>query len=515
MKKFLMLAILTFMVIVISPVAGATGVDEFRFQGAWHSGSGSNIVTEPLTRAEFVAKGEELTRQGLRLDDVETGILNGQRLYVGNWVSGTDSNIFNGPMRLADFRREMRQRRNQGLRLVDFEVIRVNGTRRYLGVWRAGSGRERLTTARDLDSFLDLGNTLSANGFRLIDVEIVNRSDGLGYIGLWRKGSGSNLFTAPRRPAAFRALRDQMLEDGLELVDFERVRVNDQLHMVGVWHSGDGEGILTVPRLFPAFVDLGENLTGQGKRLADLEIFKVTTTSTPPDDPNGSGGASTNDLPDLPRWIELSGSSRVIIDFGLIIDNHRRVTLPVDFLPEFLPLKNGQQVIPDNFCGLRIIQADSFFWHTQDNQVFDQFPYNNVPDVSSLGDNAFLGGIDFTGPMGACLNFQDNFHFPFPLTQTGESPVAGLKLIFQLASGSRIEFLNFNVHAGEALNAHELYSDKVFKKLKNIAELFESQAVDNGYCSIDNYVQKVCSQEQMGKAPIGSCPVSDDFSSPC
>ena len=55
----------------------------------------------------------------------------------------------------------------------------------------------------------------------------------------------------------------------------------------------------------------------------------------------------------------------------------------------------------------------------------------------------------------------------------------------------------------------ELFSDEVFETIEAIAEAFESLEVDNGYCSIDEYVQEVCDESP------AACPVSDNFVSPC
>ncbi len=492
--------------------------EELRYEAVWSSGTGSNIVTEPLTRSAFLERGGQLTADGLRLIDVETAVLNGDRIYTGLWVGGSGSNFFDGPMSRPAFNQVRQQRQRQGLRLVDFEVFRDgDGNRRFLGVWRSGSGAESLTLPRNEEDFIALGKELTSEGLRLVDVEIERIQGELRYNGLWREGTGANLFTPPRRIAAFRNLRDQMVADGLELVDVEKVGRGSLAGYVGVWASGNGESRLSRARSFSSFTDFGEQQTAEGMRTQDLEIFRVATTSPPPGGGSGpNGNASVEDLPDLPAWIQLSGDARLIVDFGSTIDGNPRVTLPVDFLPDFLPTKNGEQVIPDNFCGFNVRKADSFFWQTQANQVVTDFPYNAVEEVSDLGSDAFLGGLEFTGPIGQCAGENEPWQFFQPLTQTGgDSPTPNLKLVVQLTQGSEIEFLNFNIHAGEPLDARELFSDEVFKKIEAIAEAFESLGEDNGYCSIDNYVQKICKEEEEGDAPVGSCPVSDDFSSPC
>ena len=211
------------------------------------------------------------------------------------------------------------------------------------------------------------------------------------------------------------------------------------------------------------------------------------------------------DLPDLPRWIDVSGGDDLVLDFGVIIDGHPRLTLPtstnvgpLDYLPDYLPRdEDGNLVIPDNFCGINVRRASSFQWQ-KDGETVTDFPYNRVDDVAALpGEHDFLGGIDFTGPIGACAEANEPWQFFQPLTQHGgDSPVPGMRLVIEMGPGSELEFLNFNFHPGEALNAHELFGEDISEKIKAIAEVFEAFELDNGYCSIDNYVQKVCEEEE-------------------
>lgn len=223
-----------------------------------------------------------------------------------------------------------------------------------------------------------------------------------------------------------------------------------------------------------------------------------------------SGETTVANLPDLPSWIELSENPYLIVDFGSPSDGQPRITLPVDFLPDYLPTKDGTPVIPDNFCGLNVRKADAFFWQTRINEVVNGFPYNSAEDVYKLGDDAFLGGIEFTGPIGQCADENEPWQFFYPLTQTGESPTPDLKLIIQMRSESEIRFLNFNVRAGEPLEAYELFSEETLETMKRIAEeVMKSLEIDNGYCSIDSYVKKVCEETP------SACPVSNDFESPC
>lgn len=476
-----------------------------------------------MSRGDFLAKGEELTGQGLRLVDVETEVVDGARVYSGLWVSGSGANLFDGPMGPIDLREAREEKKAQGLRLVDVEIFRTaTGGRRYLAVWRPGTGEELVTGPMEEDAFLVRGERLAQDGMRLLDVEVERVGGRLLYTGLWRTGSGSNFLTTPLRPQAFRERRDEMVADGLELIDAERVRLGAGARFVGVWASGDGESQLSIPRDFASFVAFGEEKTADGFRTEDMETFRVGVAPPPDDDgrdPGGGtpgGGPSVADLPELPRWIDLTEARRVVVDFTTIIDDHPRLSLPLDLLPDYLPRdETGSPVIPDNFCGLRMIQADRVIWETAEGELETDFPFNHIetfdtgPDDPDNLPTFHLAGIDFTGPIGGCEEANEPWQFFFPITRdsTGGPPPAR-RLTVELPTGS-IEFLNFNIHAGEPLDARELYSDEVFETLEAIAEIFESLEIDNGYCSIDEYVQKVCEESP------SACPVSADFESPC
>lgn len=234
---------------------------------------------------------------------------------------------------------------------------------------------------------------------------------------------------------------------------------------------------------------------------------------------NGSGGSGESEkLSGNPRWLRLSGNPFLIIDFGLIIDGQPRVTLPVDYLPDYLPTQDGEIIVPDNFCGFNIREADAFFWQTQDNQVVTSFPYNKAESVERLGSNEFLGGIEFTGPIGKCAGKDDPWQFFQPLTQTGkDSPIPGLKLVIQLSQGSEIRFLNFNIRPKDPskknlLKIEDLFSDKEFNKMEKMLKAFlKSPKIDKSYCSIDKYLREICEADPQSR----KCLVSDDFVSPC
>ena len=494
--------------------------DTVRYEAVWHQGQSTSLTTAPLSRQAFIDSGQGLVAQGLRLIDVETALVDGNRRYVGLWTQGSGSNIFDGPMGPIDMRKALEARRAQGMRLTDFEIFRTpSGGRRYVGVWASGSAEEILTGPMEEAAFLARGEQHAADGLRLIDVEVEVVNGTLLYHGLFRTGTGSNFLTTPLARLPVRMRRNQMVADGL--VDVERIFVDGRNRFVGVWSSGPGESRLSAPREFGPFFIFAQAQFNVDKHTRDIELRVIETPDGDGDDggTGGGDGPTTADLPDPPAWIEVSGGDRLVLDFGTIVDNHPRLTLPtstqagpLDYLPDYLPRQDdGALVIPNNFCGIKVRKAASFQWQ-KDGATITDFPYNRVDDVFALpGEHDFLDGIEFTGPIGACAEDNEPWQFFQPLTQHGgDSPVPGMKLVIEMRSESEIIFLNHNIHVDpDGLRSHELFSDKVFEELEAIAKAFEFLKVDNGYCSIDQYVMKVCEE-----SPI-NCLVTDDFTSPC
>lgn len=516
MKQLFVASLAAMTIATVGSVAEAQGP---RYQAVWHQDKATSLTTAPLARSAFLETGQALAESGLRLIDVETTIMNGRRVYAGLWTQGSGSNLFSGPLRPLRFRNLRADRRDQGLRLVDFEIFRMpNGQRRYLGVWRNGTGREVLTRPMPQAQFLARGEALTSSGLRLIDVEVERRGGRTHYSGLFREGTGSNLLTTPLSRPAFRQRRNEMVADGLELIDMERIQIGGATRFVGVWSSGDGRSRVSNPRTFVQFFVFAQSQFNAERHTRDFELIAQPSGGgtpnpdpTPDPGPGSGGGDSAADLPRLPDWIQLTSSHRVIVDFTEPVGEAGfRLTLPIDSLPDNLPRNDeGDPVIPDNFCGLRLIDTSEVIWETGDGELETASPFNHIPNMNGEIDGQSLepfrlGGIDITGPIGACAGANEPWQFFFPITtdSTGGPPPAR-RLTVEMPSG-QVEFLNFNIHAGEPLDPGELFSDDVFDQLVAIMESFAETEIDNGYCSgVSFYMEEVC-DESPGLCPVAS-----------
>ncbi|WP_299433394.1 hypothetical protein [uncultured Aquimarina sp.] len=220
---------------------------------------------------------------------------------------------------------------------------------------------------------------------------------------------------------------------------------------------------------------------------------------------NGDETPNPDDFPQLPDYVDLSYGTlgmqnyRIEVDFTNIIDNKPTIKLPVQFLP-VLPEYDGEVIFPNNFCGIRVIKASRFIWLDNGGQVVDTHPYNYVPENTSIqalfGDTPYLGGIELTGAIGACSEANENWMFPFPLTQTETVMNQPLKLVIELEQNSEIEFLNYNIKPQEPLDVDELFEEVDFNEL---IEFFN----ETFYEGFENWIDAVCAENP------GDCPLQD------
>ena len=447
-----------------------------KYVGVWEGGSGSNLITKPMDWNAFLDKGEEMRKKGLRLDDLEIFKKGSQERYVGSWRNGTGKNKITKGLPWKDFLKKGENLTKKGYRLWDFETHRKSGKRLYTGNWRSGTGSNIITKGLKWSDFLKKGEDLTEKGFRLADFEVYKSNGANIYVGNWKSGSGSNIITKGLRWKDFLEKGEELTAKGLRLYDVEIIKTGNVKKYVGAWRSGSGSNIITKGLKWSAFLDKGEALTAQGLRLTDFEMFMTPQPQNPNPNPVPDPDPANPDFPTTPDYVKLLDGTigtdkyRIVVDFTNIIDDKPQITIPTQFL-KTLPQYEGEVIFPNNFCGMRVVKSCRFVWLDTHGNVFTDHPYNSVPEQSSIrdffqqGETFYLGGIDFTGPVGKCENSKENWMFPFPFTQTETVMPEPLKLIIELDDTSEIQFLNFNIKPGKPLDAKKLFKEKDFNKI--------------------------------------------------
>jgi hypothetical protein len=144
-------------------------------------------------------------------------------------------------------------------------------------------------------------------------------------------------------------------------------------------------------------------------------------------------------------------------------------------LPPLLADDDGRPIMPSQYCGLRVVKALEFFWLDAEGR---RIGTENHGDVSELGEEAHLGGVEFRGPLGTCpgrlTNPADNqWRFVTPLTASGgKPPPPASRLVIELKPASRIAFLDKNF---KHVDLGELYEGTEFDDLEKTLGAFCEQ----------------------------------------
>ncbi|PSB20495.1 hypothetical protein C7B61_07325 [filamentous cyanobacterium CCP1] len=141
----------------------------------------------------------------------------------------------------------------------------------------------------------------------------------------------------------------------------------------------------------------------------------------------------------------------------------------IDVHPMFLPPlvhEDNALIIPHHFCGLRIRKAGEFLWLDESGKLVEA---ENHGSVLKLGEEFYLGGIEFTGPINTCKQ-NHPWHFPTPLSFGGNGPQFGVtRLVIQLDGETEpIEFID---RARKPINLKDLYD---WEKFQDFEDKFEA-----------------------------------------
>ncbi len=243
-----------------------------RYSGVFQAGTGSYGLWVNADWQHFVAKWQQWSGQGLRLDDLEISQPGGQLRYSGVFRQGSGGY---GLWALADwnsFVSKWQEWSNQGLRLVDLEITQVGNSLRYSGVFRQGSGGYGLWALADWNSFVAKWQQWSGQGLRLVDLTVTQVGNDFRYSGVFRQGSGGYGLWALADWNSFVSKWQQWNGQGLRLVDLEITKVGNDYRYSGVFQAGSGGYGLWVNADWASFVSKWQGWSGQGVRLTDFDI---------------------------------------------------------------------------------------------------------------------------------------------------------------------------------------------------------------------------------------------------
>jgi C1A family cysteine protease len=141
------------------------------FSGVWRAGSDAHYVWVNASWDSFRAKWEELSKQNLRLVDLDVYTIGGNTVWAGVWRAGSDAHYVWVNASWDNFRAKWEELSKQNLRLTVLTTYQVGGTRLYAGVWRAGSDAYYVWVNASWDNFRAKWEELSKQNLRLIHLD--------------------------------------------------------------------------------------------------------------------------------------------------------------------------------------------------------------------------------------------------------------------------------------------------------------------------------------------------------
>ena len=480
--------------------AGASYAGE-AYVGAWRKGSDGYALYKYNNWTSFTNKWKDLADRNLRLVDIEVETIGNRTHYLGVWRKGSDGYALYRYNNWTSFTNKWKELAGKNLRLVDMEVETIGNKTHYIGVWRKGSDAYALYGYDDWGKFTNKWRELAQKNLRLVDIEVEKIGNKTFYYGVWRKGSDAYALYGIDSWSKFTKKWKELGKQNLRLVDVEPVKIGNKTFYYGVWRQGSDAHALYLYKNWSSFTNKWKELAEKNLRLVDIGVFESTSSVISGGSSSSSGSSSDNSFPTVPNYVKLQSGTlgnqnyRIVVDFSRIIDGKPTITLPVQFL-SILPTYDGKVMFPDNFCGIEIRKSSRFLWLDASNKVVDQHPYSYVPESSSVnqmyGDNYYLGGIKFTGPIGACSKDSGSFDFPFPLTKEGKNHLPNLKLVIELQSDSEIKFLNYDI-SNKSLKADKIFKEISFDKIiKQIMKQFDDSNSKKRLENFDEFVEEVC-----------------------
>jgi hypothetical protein len=244
-----------------------------RYAGVFRAGNDGHALWVGDNWTGFEAKWKELSKQGLRLIDLETYVIGKTRRYSGVFRAGNGGHALWVGDNWAGFEAKWKELSKKNLRLIDIETWMDGRTRRYAGVFLAGTGGHALWVGDDWKGFEAKWKELSEKNLRLIDLETWMDGNTRRFAGVFRAGRGGHALWVGDNWTGFEAKWKELSKKNLRLIDIETWMDGRTRRYAGVFGSGRDKHALWVNDDWFGFQQKWEELSKQGLRLVDLQVF--------------------------------------------------------------------------------------------------------------------------------------------------------------------------------------------------------------------------------------------------
>ncbi len=222
---------------------------------------------------QFLMKRDEFRRRGYRLQDIETYVVKGNRLYAGLWHARSDEHRLWQAESWRKFHAKWQEYRNTGFRIIDVEIFEERGVTKFLGIFRQESSQNRFLVDLYWDELLRTRDEYDRKGYRLIDIEpYTDNNKQLKYAAIWDAGSDQHRLWSTSQKSEFLRQWNTFNIQGLRLIDLEIFLKEGRKQYTGVWRGGNGPYHLWTEAPWEGFKSKRARFDREGQQLIDLEV---------------------------------------------------------------------------------------------------------------------------------------------------------------------------------------------------------------------------------------------------
>lgn len=143
------------------------------FHGIFKSGTRKQHLIRSFSWEGFVKNWESLSRNNMRLQQVETLNRRGKIYFFSIFSEGTGGHYLYNLVGWNNFVKKWQELGKKNYRLVDIESYVQNGRRHYIGVWHYGKDGYVLYNVKGFNNFKKKMDEFGRQGLELIDLEVI------------------------------------------------------------------------------------------------------------------------------------------------------------------------------------------------------------------------------------------------------------------------------------------------------------------------------------------------------
>lgn len=252
------------------------------YTGVWRAGSDNHYLWANANWNSFRSKWDELSREDLRLADMNIHQVAGELRYTGVWRAGSGRHYLWVNTSWDNFRAKWQELAQQNLRLTVLKVNVVNGQLRYSGVWRPGTDAYYLWVNASWDNFRVKWQELAQQNLRLVDIEVLEVGGELRFSGAWRAGTGGYYLWVNADWNNLVAKWRELAGQGMRLTALRSYLSGGQRRYAGIWGPGNDSYYLWGNQRWDSFVGKWRELNTKNLRLVHLDVLDVPNVPTTP-----------------------------------------------------------------------------------------------------------------------------------------------------------------------------------------------------------------------------------------